>query len=234
MQKNLSCRTLRESQKNVFTFSIILIFANMLFLMLGALLYIYATNIGLSIPERTDQLFPLIAFEHLGPITGIVFVLGLIAAAYSSADSALTSLTTSFCVDFLNFEKIDLTEEEKKRKRFLVHIGFSLVLFTVILIFNALNNDSVISKILEWAGYTYGPLLGLFSFGIFTNLKIRDRFVIPICILAPILSYILNIYDLFIGFKLGFLIIVINGLLTFLGLWVISYYSEEEEEQGSN
>ncbi|MEL6866646.1 MAG: sodium:solute symporter [Bacteroidota bacterium] len=227
MQKNLSCRSLRESQLNMFTFSIILVFANLLFLALGALLYIYAANIGLDIPARTDQLYPTIALEHLSPLTGIIFILGLIAAAYSSADSALTSLTTSFCVDFLGFEKGETSDEEQTQTRFKVHIGFSLLLLAVIVAFNALNDDAVISKIFEWAGYTYGPLLGLFSFGMFTNLSIRDNLVIPICIIAPVLSYILNVNQLFIGFELGFLIILLNGALTFFGLWAISYQEEE-------
>jgi len=224
MQKNLTCRSLGDAQKNVFLFSIILVFANLLFLSLGALLYIYADFIQLAIPERTDQLYPIIALEHLPPYVGIVFVLGLIAAAYSSADSALTSLTTSFCIDFLNFNKTERTESEKKRIRVIVHICFSIILFTIILIFNQLNDGAVINKLMEWAGYTYGPILGLFAFGIFTKRKIRDRLVIPIALLSPILSYIINKNSevWFGGFKLGFLIIALNGLLTFLGLLAIS------------
>lgn len=228
MQKNLSCRTLGESQKNIFTFSFILIFANILFLALGALLYIYAAQIGLPIPEKTDHLYPSIA-QHLGSGTAIVFILGLIAAAYSSADSALTALTTSFCVDFLGFEKSEESEDEKKRKRFFVHIGFSVLLFLTIIIFNAVNDDSVITKIFQLAGYTYGPLLGLFAFGIFTNLKVQDRFVLIICLIAPVITWFLNVNDLFINFKLGFLIILLNGLLTFGGLWAISYKEVIEE-----
>jgi len=227
MQKNLSCRTLKESQKNIFTFSIILVFANLLFLALGALLYIYAAQIGLAIPDRTDHLYPTIA-QHLGTGTSIVFILGLIAAAYSSADSALTALTTSFCVDFLGFEKSSEEETTKQRKRFMVHVGFSVLLFITIILFNALNDEAVIKKIFEWAGYTYGPLLGLFAFGIFTDLKIRDRYVIYICLLAPLLTWFLKENDLFLNFKLGFLIILLNGLLTFLGLWAISYRELEE------
>ena len=229
MQKNLSCKTLKESQTNIFAFSFILIFANILFLALGALLYIYANNIGLEIPERTDLLYPQIAINHLSPGIGIVFILGLIAAAYSSADSALTALTTAFCVDFLGFEKNESADAaSNKRTRFLVHIGFSTLIFLVIILFNALNDTAVISKIFEWAGYTYGPLLGLFAFGMFTNLKIKDKLVIPVCIAAPILSYWLNYNNLFIGFELGFLIILLNGILTFIGLWAISYDDGQE------
>ncbi len=224
MQKNLSCRNLGDAQKNMFTFSVVLIFANILFLSLGALLYIYAANVGLEIPERTDQLYPTIAL-HLSPTVGVIFILGLIAAAYSSADSALTSLTTSFCIDFLNFEKSKKKEKEKKATRLKVHIGFSILLFLVILLFNKLNDEAVISKIFELAGYTYGPLLGLFAFGMLTKLQIRDHLIIPVCLAAPLLSFLLNYYSdtLLGGFKLGFLIIALNGLLTFFGLLAISY-----------
>jgi SSS family transporter len=235
MQKNLSCRTLGEAQKNVYLFSVILVFANLLFLTLGALLYIYAASIGLEIPEKTDQLYPTLALLHLSPTIGIVFILGLIAAAYSSADSALTALTTSFCVDFLDFEKTDKTEEEKKKTRWAVHIGFSLILLTVILIFDALSNDAVINELFKIAGYTYGPILGLFVFGMFTNRQLRDKFVIPVCIVAPIVSYFINnnSAELFGGFQFGFLIIALNGLITFLGLWAISYDIVQTEESAT-
>ena len=231
MQKNLTCRNLGAAQKNIFTFSVILVFANILFIALGALLYIYAQTKGIAIPEKTDLLFPELAINHLPMTVGIVFIIGLIAAAYSSADSALTSLTTSFCIDFLNFEKDDSkTEKEKKRTRIAVHIGFSIILFLVIIVFNALNNDAVINKLFEFAGYTYGPLLGLFAFGILTNFKIRDPWVILICILAPIISYIINMNSeaWLGGFTFGFLIIVLNGFLTFLGLLAISKFNAHE------
>jgi len=213
----------------MYVFSGILVFANLLFLSLGALLYIYAANIGLAIPESTDQLYPTIALNHLSPAVGILFVLGLIAAAYSSADSALTSLTTSFCVDFLDFEKREEEEEEKKRTRLYVHIGFSVLLFLVIIGFNALNNDAVISQLFTAAGYTYGPLLGLFTFGLFTSRDINHKLVIPICIAAPILSYIINTNSesWLMGFEFGFLIIALNGALTFGGLWLISQPTKE-------
>lgn len=232
MQKNLSCRSIGEAQKNMFTFSIILVFVNLLFLTLGALLYLYAFNVGLEIPEKTDQLYPTIAFRQLSPVIGLTFIIGLIAAAYSSADSALTALTTSFCVDFLNIEKSPKSEEEKKRTRLYVHIGVSFVMFVVIIAFNALNNDAVISKVFEIAGYTYGPLLGLFTFGMLTKRQVQDKLVIPICIAAPVLSFLINTYsaELLYGFQLGFLIIALNGLLTFLGLWAISYEEAPEED----
>ncbi len=224
MQKNLTCKTLGDAQKNMFTFSVVLVFANLLFLSMGALMYIYANQKGIEIPARPDQLYPTLALEHLSPFIGIVFLLGLIAAAYSSADSALTSLTTSFCVDFLDFKKSDRTEEEKKKTRLYVHIGFSIILLMVILIVKSINRDSIINELFVAAGFTYGPLLGLFSFGLFTNRVVKDKYVIWICLAAPILSFVLNKNSAtwFNGLEFGFTILAVNGLLTFLGLWSIS------------
>lgn len=232
MQKNLSCRTLKDAQKNVYTFSAILVVANLLFLTLGALLYIYASSVGIDIPEKSDQLFPTIALQHLSPVVGIFFILGLIAAAYSSADSALTALTTSFCVDFLNFEKSEKEEGEKQKTRWVVHIVFSIILIFTILLFNSLSNKAVINELFTIAGYTYGPLLGLFTFGMLSKRKINDKLVILVCILAPIISYIVNHFSeaIFGGFKFGFLIIALNGLLTFIGLLLISYEDFNEKE----
>jgi Na+/proline symporter len=238
MQKNLSCRNLGDAQKNMFTFSIILVGANLLFLSLGALLYLYAAQVGIDIPNSTDQLYPLIALQHLAPYIGVLFIIGLIAAAYSSADSALTALTTSFCVDFLNFRPAEdeAIEAQQKRTRIRVHVGFSVLLLLVILVFNALNNDAVIKQLFIAAGYTYGPLLGLFTFGMFTSLKLRERYgrinlVLLVCVAAPIASFILDTYsaELFFGFQFGFLIIALNGFLTFLGLLAISYHDYEEQ-----
>ncbi len=232
MQKNLTCRSLRDAQKNMFTFSFILVFVNALFLALGALLYIYAANVGLELPVRSDQLYPVIAIQHLPPIAGIVFVLGLIAAAYSSADSALTSLTTSFSVDFLNIQDENIPQEQKRRTRTIVHISASLILFLIVLFFAALNNDAVINQLFRAAGYTYGPLLGLFGFGILTKRNIKDSWkVIAICLAAPIISFLIDIYSVKIlfGFQFGFLILAVNGLLTFAGLWLISQPGAEPE-----
>ena len=228
MQKNLSCRNIGEAQKNMYLFSAILVVANLLFLTLGAVLYLYAASIGLEVPERTDQLYPTIALNHLPAAVGIFFIIGLIAAAYSSADSALTALTTSFCVDFLGFEETEGGEEEKKRTRLYVHIGFSVLLLVVIVVFNALNNKDVISQLFKAAGYTYGPLLGLFAFGILTRRQLYRRWVIPVCVAAPVLSYIINANSVewLYGFQFGFLIIALNGLLTFAGLWAISKTAE--------
>ena len=173
----------------------------------------------------------MIALEHLSPAVGILFILGLIAAAYSSADSALTSLTTSFCVDFLDMEKNDKTEEENKKTRWVVHIGFSVVLFLVIIASYYLTDKPVINNLFTASGYTYGPLLGLFTFGLFTQQKIQDGWIVLlICVAAPLLTYFLTINDLFIGFKLGFLNIALNGILTFLGLLAISYWEPDMEK----
>ncbi len=223
MQKNLTCRTLRDAQKNMFTFSIVLVFANLLFLSLGALLYIYASQVGLEIPDKTDQLYPMIALQSLSPAVGIVFILGLIAAAYSSADSALTSLTTSFCVDFLGFERSDAPEAEKKKTRMKVHVGFSIVLFVVIILFDAINSSAVINGLFTASGYTYGPLLGLFAFGLFTSYSIKDKYAPIVCIAAPILTFILSYYSdvLFFGYKFGFELLLMNGILTFIGLLIL-------------
>jgi len=226
MQKNLTCRSLKDAQKNMFWFSIVLVFANIVFLGLGALLYFYAEKVGMPIPVRTDLLYPLIARDHLGTFGGVVFLLGIIAAAYSSADSALTALTTSFCVDFLKFD--EKKEAVKKALRLKVHVGFSVLLFLVILLFNAINDDSVINSIFRVAGYTYGPLLGLFAFGILTKRSIIDKYVIAVCLLAPVLSYLVdaNSVEWFNGFKFGFSILIFNGLLTFIGLSLISKKTE--------
>lgn len=234
MQKNLTCRSLRDAQKNMFTFSIILVFVNALFLSLGALLYLYAANVGLEVPTRSDQLYPTIAIQHLPPVAGVVFVLGLIAAAYSSADSALTSLTTSFSVDFLNIQDENIPQEQKRRMRTIVHISASLVLFLIVLFFAALNNDAVINQLFRAAGYTYGPLLGLFGFGILTKRRVEDSWkVIAICLAAPIISFLMDTYSakILFGFQFGFLILAVNGLLTFAGLWLIS--QPETEPEGS-
>ncbi len=232
MQKNLSCRNLGDAQKNMLSFSTVLVVVNLLFLSLGAMLFIYAATFGVEVPAKTDEFYPLIAIEHLSPVVGILFVLGLTAAAYSSADSGMTALTTSFCVDFLNFEKkTDVPEEKLKRTRILVHLGVTAVLFVLILIFNAMSDTAVITKLFQIAAFTYGPLLGLFVFGMFTRLKVRDHLVLPVCILAPVLTFLLDKYSaqILAGFQFGFLTIALNGLLTFLGLLAIAYWGEVEE-----
>ena len=224
MQKNLSCKTKEEAQKNIYLFSVILVFANLLFLFLGALLYVYADAQGIIVPAKSDVLYPMIAIEYLSPVIGVAFVLGLIAAAYSSADSALTALTTSFCIDFLGFEKSKVAEDKKKRTRLIVHVGFSILLFTVILVFSTINNSAVINELFKVAGYTYGPILGLFTFGLTNKIRIHDKYAILVCILAPVISGLLdyNSEDWFGGLQFGFLILLVNGVLTYLGLLAIS------------
>lgn len=220
MQKNLTCRNLGDAQKNMFWFTATLVLVNILFLTLGALLYLYASAHHLAIPERSDDLFPFLALNHLGLAAGITFLLGITAAAYSSADSALTALTTSFCVDFLSFD----TEIDQRKKRTVVHLGFSILLFLVILVFRVINDASVISAVFTAAGYTYGPLLGLYAFGLFTKLQVRDTWVPVIVVLAPLVSYLLSLNSsiLFNGYQFGFEILMVNGTLTFIGLLIIS------------
>jgi len=224
MQKNLSCRNLKDAQKNILTLSWILVPVNFLFLFLGASLFLFASQAGIPIPDLTDNLFPTIAIERLGIVAGLVFIIGLIAAAYSSADSALTALTTSFSVDFLNIEKkSELSEKKKIRTRTYVHIGISVIVLIVILVFRAINDQAIIAKLFTIAGYTYGPLLGLYAFGLFTKYKVKDKLVPYIAILSPILCYILSSYSeqLFNGYKFGFELLIVNGLLTFTGLFLV-------------
>lgn len=222
MQKNLSCRNLGEAQKNMYSFSLILVVVNLMFLVLGALLYIYAAEINLAIPERTDLLYPTIALGgHLGPVVAIFFILGLIASAYSSADSALTALTTSFCVDILAIDKKEKVEQLKTRK--MVHIGMSVVLVIVIVIFKVINDESVIKNLFVAAGYTYGPLLGIFAFGLFTKQKVRDPYVPLVAILSPVICFGLSKVEwgAWGCYKPGFELLIINGVLTFVGLLVL-------------
>ena len=218
MQKNLTCRNLREAQKNMFWFTIVIVLVNLIFLSLGILLLEYAEVNGIM--ARRDDLFPVIATQSgLGMGIAIVFVLGLIAAAYSSADSALTALTTSFSIDILDIEKKYSPEKQKViRKR--IHIAMSGVLILVIIAFKyVIKDESVIAKLYTFAGYTYGPLLGLYSFGLFTKFCIKDRWVPMVCILSPILSYFIDINSaVWFGFEFGFFILILNGLITFLGL----------------
>ncbi len=222
MQKNLSCRTLKDAQKNMLVFCVLLVIVNFIFLYLGAMLFEYADLNAVQIPERPDHLYPTLALNYLPSTVGILFILGLIAAAYSSADSALTALTTAFCIDFLGFEKDNKSAEHKKRTRLIVHIGFSLLLFTVILLFNALPKDSsLINQIFVAAGYTYGPLLGLFFFGMFFKKRTPSGVnIIITCIAAPVLSFMLN-YAYKDVFSFGSTILAVNGALT-LGLLYLS------------
>jgi SSS family solute:Na+ symporter len=220
MQKNLTCRNLKDAQKNMFWFTIVLVIVNFFFLALGVLLTDYAQQNGID--AHKDQLFPIIATKgNLGLATAIFFLLGLIAAAYSSADSALTSLTTSFSIDILEIDKQeDKKMQEKTRKK--IHILFSLILIATILVFKYfIADESVIAKIFTFANYTYGPLLGLYAFGLFTKLKVKDKMVPFICLASPFLTYLVNYLALAsVGFDFGFSLLILNGLITFIGLYL--------------
>lgn len=224
MQKNLSCKNLRDAQKNMYWYGSAFVPANLLFMSLGVLLFIFASKFNIALPEQSDNLFPLIATQgYLKPIVGVFFILGLIAAAYSSADSALTSLTTSFSIDILDIESKPISPKQKVKTRILVHLLISFVLALVIIAFKALNNESVISALFKFAGYTYGPLLGLYAFGLFTKYKVIDKWVWLISILSPLLCVLINSYSqqLLFGYKFGFEILILNGLITFAGLYLI-------------
>lgn len=222
MQKNLSCKNIRDAQKNMFWFCVTLVFVNLLFLTLGALLYIYSLSRGLELPARADALFPMLALNEFGMLAGIFFLLGITASSYASSDSALAALTTAFCIDFLNFK--EKTEAQKQRQKFIVHIGFSLLFLIVIVIFKELNDESVIKSVLRMASYTYGPLLGLFSFGILSKRQVQDNLVPLVCVLAPLLTWFISAHseDWLWGYKFSFETLILNGTICFLGLLVVS------------
>lgn len=231
MQKNLTCKTLRDAQKNVLTSSILFVIVNIMFLTLGAALIYYATHTaGFELPMTADgkavlgdKLYPLIA-QSMGGFTLICFVLGMVAAGYSSADGTLTALTTTFCYDFLHFDKrSEMSERQQVRYRKLVHVGFALLYLLVIIAFRPFHNDSLIDILFEVAGYTYGPLLGMYAFGLFTKWKVRDRWVPLVAVVCPVVCYLLKVYSacLFGGYQLGFELLLLNGILTFAGLAII-------------
>mgnify|MGYP003112125888 CR=1 FL=1 len=221
MQKNLTISNTGDAQKNILWFSITFFIATVLFLSLGVLLYQYATTQGIAIPGRSDELYPMLALNHFGTAAGIVFLLGIIAAAFSSADSALTALTTSFCVDILGLKRKE--HKNNNRTRMLVHIGFTIIMFFVIIIFSSLNDSSVVSTVFKVAGFTYGPLLGLFTFGLLSKRAVNDKFVPFIVILSPIISIILdyNSAAWFNGYIFGFEILIVNAAITCLGLFML-------------
>lgn len=234
MQKNLSCANIKDAQKNMFTFTGIFVLINIFFLGVGALLYIYADANGVSVPTdlisgkpRTDLLFPEIAFHHLALVPAVVFLLGLIAATFATTDSALTALTTSFCIDFLGMDKPENVHKPKNIKvRKMVHLTFCLIMFGVIVLFNVINDASVVSMIFKIASYTYGPLLGLFTFGIFfKSRKVHDKLVPFICLLSPFITLYIsnNSKTLFSGYVFDNELIVVNALITLLLLLFISF-----------
>ncbi len=221
MQKNLSISGIKKARKNMYWYGSAFLPINLLFLSLGALMFMYVKHLGIALPQRADDLYPMLALGgHLPAVVGIIFILGLVAAAYSSADSTLTAVTTSFSIDILNIEKMD--EARAKKTRILVHIGFTIITALVILIFRALQQDSIINTIYTLAGYTYGPLLGLFAFGLFTKINIKDKWVVLAALVPPIITGILDYNALnWFGFKLGYEKLMINGLITFFILWLI-------------
>ena len=220
MQKNLTCRTLRDCRTNMFSFSGMFLLSNLLFLVLGVLLYTYAETKGITLPEKTDDVFAFLSLNYFGVAAGIIFLLGITAAAYSSVDSSLTALTTSFCIDFL---KLDPKSPEQKKRRIGVHLMFSLLMCGVIILFRELNDDSVINTLFTAVGYTYGPILALFVFGLATRRQVRQRWVPWVCLISPLLSYFIQSHseEWFGGYRFGFEILLLNALLCFIGLWLI-------------
>ena len=236
MQKNISVRTMKDSQKNIFTFTAIMVVVNLLFLALGGLLYLYLSDKGASYDGKQflfegknvigDDLFPTIALFHLPPAIGIIFIIALISALFPSADGALTALTSSFCIDILGIRRKEgLSEASQKRTRIVVHLSFAVIFLFCIMLFKWIDNKSIIGIILDLAGYTYGPLLGLFAFGILTKRKLGAGYgVTAVCLVAPALCYALgkNAASWFNGYQIGVEMLLINGLLTFIGLLLIS------------
>ncbi len=233
MQKNLTCKNIGEAQKNMFWFTITLTIVNLLFLCLGTLLYLYAESKGISIPAKTDNLYPELALNHFGMVVGITFLLGITAATYASSDSALTALTTSFCIDFMNVE--GRPETERAKIKHWVHIGFSVLFYVVIIIFNQLNSQDVVTAVFDLAGYTYGPLLGLYAFGLFTKRGVKDGAVPFICIVSPLLTLYINNHsaEWFNGYKFSFERLVLNGLITFLGMLAVSHKQTAAQQEAT-
>jgi Na+/proline symporter len=245
MQKNISVKTLKDSQKNMMTFSVIMVLVNLLFLLLGGVLYLYGKTNNVAVPG--DDLFPTIALKGFMPASiSIIFIIGLISALFPSADGALTALTSSFCIDILGLKRRqDLSEKEKKRTRLMVHVTFAIIFFLIVMGFKLIDSKSIIDIILKVAGFTYGPLLGLFAFGILSKRKVNDRLALYVCLLAPLvilgIDFINNIEwwqkqlhlegveglkslstSLFGTFKIGTELLIYNGILTYVGLFLIS------------
>lgn len=223
MQKNISVKTLGDSQKNMLSFSTVMVLVNFLFLLLGGLLYLYAQNKGLDV--KGDDLFPTIAMQYLPPFISIIFIIGLISALFPSADGAITALTSSFCIDILGLQRNNsLTEAQKSKTRISVHLTFSVIFMLCVLLFKVINNKSIINILLDVAGYTYGPLLGLFAFGILTKRNLNDKMAPVICLIAPAICYLIQLYaPLILGnYQIGIEMLILNGSMTIAGLWLIS------------
>jgi Na+/proline symporter len=247
MQKNISVKNLKDSQKNMMTFSSVIMVVNFLFLLLGGLLYLFAMEKGgaYAAPSEAggwsfmldgknvigDDIFPTIALQYLPPAVGIIFIIALISALFPSADGALTALTSSFCIDILGLKRRkDLTDAQMKKTRLTVHLTFTIIFLLAIIIFKLINNKSVIDIILDVAGYTYGPLLGLFGFGILTNRKVKDGWhILAIALSAPLISFLLNkgLSSMAGGYQIGIELLLINGLIMFLGLWIVSRKNDQ-------
>src|SRR5574344_1589578 len=227
MQKNLSCKSLKDAQKNVFVFCIILVIMNLIFLFLGGLLILYAQQQGLDLQTlKPDEIYPYMAFNYLGPFAAICFIIGLISAGYSSADGTLTALTTSVCYDFIQIDKLSYTTKQQTRIRKIVHLCISGLFLLIIIFFAKFHSKALINIVYSVASYTYGPLLGLFAFGLFTKRVIKKEYLVPlISIFALFLSFIINHYSpiLFNGYQIGFELLLINGFLTFIGLLILSH-----------
>jgi Na+/proline symporter len=223
MQKNISVKKLGDSQKNMITFSTVMVGVNFLFLLLGGLLYLYATSKGLNV--KGDDLFPTIALQYLPPAISVIFIIGLISALFPSADGAITALTSSFCIDILGLQRTqNLSEEQKSKTRITVHLTFAVIFLACVMYFKWLNNKSIIDILLDIAGYTYGPLLGLFAFGILTKRQLNDSLAPLVCVAAPIICYMLklNTDTLLGGYQIGIEMLILNGVMTFAGLWALS------------
>ena len=231
MQKNLSCKSLGDAQKNIFWFSIVMVIVNIFFLALGVLLYQYYAYAAIDLPMNletgkviTDKVFPNLALNHLGIFAGLIFIIGLTAATFSSADSVLTTLTTSTYIDMLEYDRNTiLTEKQKTKRRTFIHIGFAVILWLVIIVFDILNQRAIIDTILMLAGYTYGPLLGLFAIGLFTKINLNDKLVPVICVIAPIVTYLFAnfVIKTMTTYEIGNELIIINAGITILGLMLV-------------
>ncbi|MCU0430894.1 MAG: sodium:solute symporter [Cytophagaceae bacterium] len=225
MQKNLTCKNIGEAQKNMFWFCIIMALVNLLFLTLGAMLYLYSESTALAIPPNSDHLFPSLALEEFGLVAGLFFLLGITASSYASADSALAALTTSFCIDFLDFK--NKNESLKNKQKNWVHVGFSVLFFLIIVVFSHFKQKSLIDYVLDFAAYTYGALLGLFAYGLLTKRKLREAWVPVVAVLAPTLTYLLVQYlKTEFSYYVSTEAIVLNGCINLLGLHIISYKQE--------
>ena len=238
MQKNLSCKSLKDAQKNIFWFSIVMVMVTVCFLALGALLFQYYDSSGIPLPTNpetgkviTDKVFPNLALNHLGVFAGLIFIIGLTAATFSSADSVLTTLTTSTYVDMLEYDRnTQLTEKQKAQRRTYIHIGFAVIMWLVIIVFDIMNQRAIIDTILMIAGYTYGPLLALFALGLFTKISLKDKWVPFVCILAPVITYIIANYIVkpYSSYEIGNELIVINAGITALGLMLLKRKNKYE------